>query len=130
MNYYRIGFTESTLLLEYYIKNVLNIHDTKYISKDCIKWLYTTSGFYDKKIEGNYFNCNVDDSLKSDVYNRYFEKLLNIVKNNDGNFQIYFHNTPGLHYKNDFLSYINNKPINIIYAIGNKFSKIYYFKIL
>ena len=45
---YRLGYTESTLLFIYYWNT---IHNIDYIDKRLVNWLYSTSGFYDKKIE-------------------------------------------------------------------------------
>ena len=48
-----------------------------------IYWLYTTSGFYDKTIKGSYFdfdfNFNFEETRKSEIYNKYFTHLLNIL---------------------------------------------------
>ena len=53
---YRLGYTESTLLFVYYLNT---IHNIDYIDKNLVNWLYSTSGFYDKKIKGDYFNFDV-----------------------------------------------------------------------
>jgi hypothetical protein len=78
----RIGFTEMTLLLIYWLEkyngNKKDI-DTKELM---IKWLYTTSGYYDNTISSYYMDaCH----LKEDpiVYENYFESLLSFIKNAD-----------------------------------------------
>ena len=79
----RVGFTETTLLFYYYLENILNIDITilKLIDSqnNLINWLYSTSGFYDKTINGTYFDIDVKKAKKSDVYNYYFSNLLNII---------------------------------------------------
>lgn len=89
-NYLRLGFTESTLLFYYYcqVNNINNIHTGSHNS--LINWLYSTSGFYDKNIEGSYFNFNAEIIKKSNVYNKYFEKLLDMIKNKNNNIKLYF----------------------------------------
>ena len=51
---YRLGFTESTLLYFYYLDNIIEF-PYKYLYRqnqyELCKWLYKTSGFYDKKID-------------------------------------------------------------------------------
>jgi hypothetical protein len=107
-NFLRLGFTETTLLFFYYL-DLLKIENKSYLSRqnnlfDC---LYTTSGFYDKSIEGNYANNLITESQ---VYNIYFSKLLNMVKNDNINLMLCFHDLPDnslYKYKEDFLNYIN-----------------------
>ena len=80
----RLGYTESTLFLYYFIKNIIkqSINNNFIESeKTLINWLYTTSGFYDKKIEGDYFNFNYEKCINSIIYNLYMEKLHESIKN-------------------------------------------------
>ena len=69
----RLGLTETTLLFYYYLENILNIdlNNLKLIHSDyeIINWLYSTSGFYDKTINGTYFDIDVKKAKKSNVYN-------------------------------------------------------------
>jgi predicted HAD superfamily hydrolase len=52
-----------------------------------------TSGFYDKKIKGLYFDFNLEETTKGEIYNKYFSQLLNFLKNNDScHLQLCFHN--------------------------------------
>lgn len=112
MNNLRLGLTETTLLFYYYL-NLKNISDKNISdSQNClINWLFTTSGFYDKRITGNEFNdfdiLNV--KKKSLVYHQYFDKLLILFKKNNFHLQPCFHNIdPSLQvYKEEFLNFIN-----------------------
>lgn len=81
----RLGYTESTLLYIYYYRNILKIEIDKSLSsgeKNMINWLYSTSGFYDKTIEGQYFNFNPDKCLNSEVYNTYVNIMLGFFNKN------------------------------------------------
>ena len=109
----RVGFTETTLLFYYYLENILNIDITilKLIDSqnNLINWLYSTSGFYDKTINGTYFDIDVKKAKKSNVYNYYFSNLLNIVKNYDKNIELNFHSIPEnlFKYLEEFKKYLN-----------------------
>jgi hypothetical protein len=112
---YRLGFTETTLLFYYYLENILNERKYYEDSRDnLINWLYSTSGFYDKKIEGNYFNFEPEKCLKSVVYNTYMNTILKIIKQYKNEIILCFHNLPNelLPYKEQFLQYVNYKPNN------------------
>ena len=65
----RVGFTETTLLFYYYLENILNIDITilKLIDSqnNLINWLYSTSGFYDKTLNGPSFDMDVKKAKKS-----------------------------------------------------------------
>ena len=125
-NFLRLGFTETTLLFFFYL-DLLKIDNKGYLSNqnNLFDWLYTTSGFYDKSIEGNYANNLITESQ---VYNIYFSKLLNMIKNNNINLILSFHNLPDnslYKYKDDFLNYINfydksNEEHNILKFMNNK----------
>jgi hypothetical protein len=71
-----------------------------------INWLYTTSGFYDKSIQGTYFNINSHAALSSSVYTKYMSNLLEIVKNTE--LTLCYHNFPAsiLPYKQEFIQYL------------------------
>ena len=111
--YLRLGYTETTLLFFYWLENtrhadssiINNVHSSKHI---IINWLYTTSGFYDKSIEGTYFNINSQKCLLSSVYNRYMTNLLEIIKNTELTLQ--FHNVTGViqPYKEEFIAYVTS----------------------
>jgi hypothetical protein len=117
----RLGYTETTLLLFYF----LDIYEKIYCNVDLlpdklkyansqkyyINWLYSTSGFYDKEIKGSYFDFNGDYILKSNIYNEYFSKLLFIIKNTDTPVKLHFQDIHIdeclLVFKQKFLEYIN-----------------------
>lgn len=90
MKFLRLGLTESTILYHYYNQKY---HNIKINDKRIVNWLYSTSGFYDKNIKGNYFNFNneFDKILKSDIFNKYFENLLNILKEDNIKIKLNFH---------------------------------------
>lgn len=81
----RLGFTESSLLFIYWMNHHKNINNDNLMMKsknDLIKWLYTTSGYYDKTQSGNYFNvvhCEED----TDIYKKYMNIILDFIKNSD-----------------------------------------------
>lgn len=110
----RLGFTESALLFFYYLnKN----HNIKFIHQRFINWLYSTSGFYDKKIKGDYFNFDENECAESDCYNTYMDLILSKMKNYSGKKIICF--SEGSNdipeelqiYKKEFLEYINYEEI-------------------
>jgi hypothetical protein len=114
MSFIRLGFTESILLLYYYL-DLQQIDNSQYISSqnNFINWLYTTSGFYDKNIGGSFFNFDGHKIRRSEVYNNYFNRLLNSLKNNDAkllilstevHLNVHDSLTP---YRNEFLNYID-----------------------
>jgi hypothetical protein len=111
--YLRLGLTETTLFFYYWLENnrhadasIINeIHSSKH---NMINWLYTTSGFYDKSIQGTYFNINSTAALLSSIYNTYMTNLLEIIKNTE--LTLCFHNVsaPVQPYKQEFLTYISS----------------------
>jgi hypothetical protein len=128
MNQLRLGFTETTLLF-YFFLDLLKVNNRYYVEsqKQLINWLYTTSGFYDKKISGSYFDFNFIKIKNSKIYNDYFSKLLNLLKdNNNFHLQLCFHklNDDICNYKEQFLNYINyyekQKPIHLFNFLDNK----------
>ena len=108
----RLGFTESTLLFYYYLENILLFDLSKnniLISKKClINWLYSTSGFYDKSINGTYFDFDETEVIKSRCYNYYFSNLLKIINECKTDVQLCFHNLPKELdcKKKEFISYL------------------------
>jgi len=85
----RIGMTESTLLFIFWCEKIKKIKFNK-MKNSYIKWLYTTSGYYDKSMKGNYFNV-IHHNKDPEIYIKYFDKLLEFLKNTDNLFMI-FHN--------------------------------------
>lgn len=70
MKFLRPGYTESTLQFIHY---ALNFKDkiVNHTESELIKWLYTTSGFYDTDFSGSYFNFDTKAIAKSDNYNKF-----------------------------------------------------------
>lgn len=121
MNKLRLGFSETQLLFFYYltIKKIrVNYSDSL---NNIIQWLYSTSGFYDKKIKGSYFDFNTNVIKRSKIYNVYFTELLRFVKNGNMYLDLCFHhnNDELLQYKEEFLQFINyyNKKTPLDYNI-------------
>ena len=126
MKIIRLGMTETGLLfLLYLIKNNL-VNDPK-IKKDiqdkiksCINWLYTTSGYYDKSVIGNYFNFD-NTAFNTNFFD--FINHLKIVINNCDKTYLLFYN--GImsdlfnKYKEKFISEYNIK--NLIASNHLKF---------
>lgn len=80
----RLGFTECTLLFIYWMNNHKHINnaDLNNSKADLIKWLYTTSGYYDKTKQGNFFNVShtIGDT---DTYVKYMDILFDFLKQAD-----------------------------------------------
>lgn len=127
----RLGYTETTLLFFWYldqqtVSNKLYLHS----QNNLINWLCTTSGFYDKKIKGSYFDFNALDIKHYNIYNEYFTKLWNFLKQNTNNnkysLQLCFHPIDDnlQVFKEKFsreLGFISNEPEMSLYSfIQNK----------
>jgi len=128
MNQLRLGFTETSLLFLFFL-DMLKINNISYIKSQqtLINWLCSTSGFYDKQINGSYFDFDFDKIKNLKIYNDYFSKLLNLLKdNNNFHLQLCFHNFDNdiCEYKEQFLNYIHyyekQKPINLFNFLDNK----------
>ncbi len=111
MNNLRLGYTETTLLFFYYLdKNNITNHKNLEMYEMLIQYMCSTSGFYDKQINGSYFNFNSTEVKNSKTYNEYFNNLLNYLKDNNNFYlELCFQNIDDslLSYKEDFLQYIN-----------------------
>jgi hypothetical protein len=122
MKIVRLGYTETSLLFIHYIrintdKYEFSKDDTEFINT-LINWLYTTSGYYDKSIKGDYFNFDGNICINSTVYNNYMDNLL-LNLNNSDILQLNFHKfSDGINnFKSDFIKQFNSK--NIIYEIND-----------
>ena len=123
----RLGFTEMTLLFIYWLEKYNKNKTDKHMKNMMIKWLYTTSGYYDNTISSNYMNAS-HIKKDPDVYEKYFETLLNFIKNSD-NFIYGIHNCSydkELKYFLEFIKSKNDQCQNIDFM----FSKIKNRKIL
>jgi hypothetical protein len=83
--YVRLGYTETTLLFVFWMNNYKKIHDEILLNlrNKYTRWLYTTSGYYDKTQHGNYMNVIHKSINDPDVYNQYMSTLLNFLTNAD-----------------------------------------------
>ena len=85
----RLGLTECTLLFMYWLKyhKNIDIKNNKMLlgsKKNLIKWLYTTSGYYDKTQSGNYFNVRHDNHDNDTyIYKKYMNIIFDFIKNSD-----------------------------------------------
>jgi len=120
MKIVRLGSTETQLLYFYYVRNILNLeldYSSLISQKSLINWLYTTSGFYDSNINGNYFNfdAEVDKILLSDTYKNYMETIIKIIINSDFAAFPMFHNSyfQMCIYKDNFIEYLQHKGCKI-----------------
>lgn len=120
MKIVRLGSTETSLLLLTFISKNYNLDaETKtHISKvimSCVNWLYSTSGYYDKKVEGNYFNFTVT-ALTKNYFN--FLKHLELSIGNCETTQFFVHEgfvMNLLHrFKNDFIEKYNINNLQIL----------------
>jgi hypothetical protein len=106
MNYFRLGMSESSLLFLYYIENKIENYDKQlliYLRKQLFNWFYTTSGFFDIKIKGRYFDFEneYENIIDSYSYKKYFSELLEFVKNNK--FKLFWFKCHNL---NSFMNYL------------------------
>jgi len=70
----RLGFTESTLLFCYYLRNELKIHINEELVKyeaSFLEWLFSTSGFYDLSFNYNY--NYVESPMYQNLMNEFFQ---------------------------------------------------------
>jgi len=93
MKIVRLGMTETAILLLNFVYRHGRIHakvkeEIYQYMLNQINWLYTTSGYYDKTVEGNYFNFN--ESGLNDNFMKYIELLQSSV-NGCEETQMYFH---------------------------------------
>lgn len=105
----RLGLTECSLLFNYWLKyhkNINNIYKDNY-KNDLIKWLYTTSGYYDKTQPGNYFNV-VHSEEDTDIYKKYMNLIFDFIKNSDI-YTFCIHNHLNKTHIEDFKKIVNPK---------------------
>jgi hypothetical protein len=112
MKYLRLGLTECSLLLFYFLINIKNDKSITY-DKGLINWLYSTSGFYDKSIKGYYFDFDNEyyNIINSVIFNNYFTELLKYLYECDY-FSICLHQINIKDRKNElFIDYLKIKNI-------------------
>ena len=84
MKIIRLGMTETSLLFLTYVSRYCNVdvQVKKYISKfilSMVNWLYSTSGYYDKSVNGTHFNFDV--SALNQNYFKFINHLEQCVEN-------------------------------------------------
>ena len=131
MKIIRLGMTESGILFILFLKD--NSLSNSYLK--LLNWLYTTGGYYDKKVKGNYFNF--DTTCITDNYNTFIKQVILSIK--DAEIQILFHkhflNIFPLH-KDEFMKHYKIKKIDILNdtpfegRLENIFSYMVYKKVL
>ena len=106
----RLGFTETTLLFIFYLENVCHYNinkQTNDLKINMIKWLYSTSGYYDNTVVSKYMDAK-HTSNDTIVYNKYFNTLLEFIKDSTlFNYGIHEHDEQCAFFK--FLDYLNYK---------------------
>ena len=110
----RLGLSECSLICIYWINTQLKKNNMLLDKKkqNLVKWLYTTSGFYDKRMKGHYFN-QLLTLTNCGIYNSYMQQMLNIIKNCD-KFEFCFHDIGHSGYVEQFKNFINPKERIII----------------
>jgi hypothetical protein len=80
----RLGLTEFSLLFMYWLNKYKKINNIELINfkKQLIKWLYSTSGYYDTTIQSTYMDAIHTDN-DTETYNNYMETMLEFIKNPD-----------------------------------------------
>jgi len=120
MKIVRLGMTETTLLFLTFMSKNYNIDNEtkKHISKmilNCVNWLYSTSGYYDKSVKGNHFNFDVT-ALNKNYFN--FIKHLELSISNCEITQFFVHEGLVMNllltYKNDFITKFNINNFTIL----------------
>jgi hypothetical protein len=103
----RLGFTESALLYCYYLRNeikdvnLVNTLDFMKYEASFLKWLFTTSGFYDISFNDNY------DYIHSSNYKKLMNEFYQMSKESTFT-RFAFHDTHLCKYLPDFYKNFNN----------------------
>jgi hypothetical protein len=85
--YLRLGMSESSLLLLFFVEKYIQGYDkiliVKY-RKHILNWLFSTSGYFDVEVKGRLFNFDsqYDIIVNTKTYQTYFEELLDFIKKN------------------------------------------------
>lgn len=110
----RLGMTECSLLFMYWLNKYKQINHTKPIDKKClIKWLYTTSGYYDNVIQSTYMDATHTDE-DTEIYIKYMNILLEFIKDSE-NYTCLYHKFNLDCELNEFKLLINTKKNQHIY---------------
>lgn len=118
MKLQRSGYTEGNLVFCNYLQNIIKIDDNdkfNNINNQFINYLYSTSGFYDRKIKGSFFDFNYKEILDSHIYQQFIKEYQLALTNCDH--LIILHHTslfdPYNNYINNFRQYLNSSYVNI-----------------
>lgn len=105
----RLGFTECSLLFIYWLIKYKQVKNKEIIDLKImlIKWLYSTSGYYDNVIQSTYMDAIHTDE-DTEIYIKYMEILLDFIKESD-NYIFYFHKCSLIDEMNEFKLLINTK---------------------
>lgn len=109
MKYQRTGLTEGSLLYNEWLKaKGLYRPDTE---AEFINWLYSTSGWYDKTINGSYFDFDAEKVKASPVYQRFLDEYKQSLRNSDI-FHLMVHSSyhlRGLEFQLDFANQFSQR---------------------
>jgi len=129
MSCLRLGYTESTLLLCYWLDSHCENENGCLKSENSliVNWLCRTSGYYD-------MNSKPEEILSSQTLNDYLSNLLRIVKASEYQVMFHFHNLPRCQQRSkkfydfiehsskqpriSFYDFVNNKHILIVNNLG------------
>jgi hypothetical protein len=105
----RLGMTEFSLLFMYWLNKYKQIKTTELIKSKItlIKWLYSTSGYYDNTINCTYMDA-IHTENDTETYIKYMETLLEFIKNSNI-YTFCFHNFTLLDEMKEFKLLINPK---------------------
>ena len=120
MSCLRLGYTESTLLLCYFLDYHCE-NETGCLKSQkslIVNWLCRTSGYYD-------MNSKPEEILSSSTLNEYLSELLRIVKASEYRVNFHFHNLPMFQERSkkfyDFIEHSSKQsPISFYNFVHNK----------
>lgn len=125
----RLGYTESDLLLTYFVVNIarekIDIMDDEFLkinTENMLKWFYTSSGFYDKSMKKIDINCFFSENFVS-----YMNRLINIIKNSNMCL-LHFHEYIKDYYRyfGELVEFFQDKIFSEIWYIDlSKFNMVY-----
>jgi hypothetical protein len=101
--------TEFSLLFMYWLNKYKQINTNEVIQSKItlIKWLYSTSGYYDNTINSTYMDARHTEN-DTETYIKYMETLLDFIKNSN-NYKFCFHNFTLHNEMDEFKLLINPK---------------------
>jgi len=111
----RLGLTECSLLFIYWLNKYKQIKTEELINSKItlIKWLYSTSGYYDNTIQSTYMDASHTDD-DTETYNKYMDTLLEFIKYSN-NYTFCFHEFSLKEEINEFKTLIDAKNVSHIH---------------